>query len=127
MELGGAPVLTLDASVLEGEVGSVLRTQAGVTADSAVLANEPVIWSSSDERVATVDENGNITVHAEGTAVITASFAGVTASVTVNGAPERTRKPFRSQGSLMRRAIRLNPGKHSRWTLRKTRRRSRSM
>lgn len=85
VELGGAPVLTLDASVLEGEVGSVLRTEAGVTADSAVLENEPITWSSSDESVATVDENGNITVHGEGTAVITAEFAGATASVTVNG------------------------------------------
>lgn len=87
VQLGGAPILTLDASVLEGEVGSVLRTEAGVTADSAVLANETVTWSSSDESVATVDENGNITVHGEGTAVITASFAGVTASVVVNGTP----------------------------------------
>lgn len=87
VELGGAPTLTLDATVLEGEVGSVLRTEAGVSADSAVLANETVTWSSSDESIATVDENGNITVHDEGTAVITASFAGVTASVTVNGTP----------------------------------------
>ncbi len=83
--LGGAPTLTLDASVLEGEVGSVLRTEASVTADSAVLENEPVTWSSSDESVATVDENGNITVQGAGSAEITATFGGVTASVTVNG------------------------------------------
>ena len=87
VELGGAPVLTLDAFDLEGEVGSVLRTEAGVSADSAVLAQETITWSSSDESVATVDENGNITVRGEGTAVITAEFAGVTASVTVNGTP----------------------------------------
>ena len=87
VELGGAPTLTLDASVLEGEVGSVLRTEPSISADSAVLANEKVTWSSSDENVAAVDENGNITVHTEGTAVITAAFGGVTASVTVNGTP----------------------------------------
>lgn len=87
VELGGAPTLTLDAAVLEGEVGSVLRTEASVAADSAVLANETVTWSSSDESIAAVDGNGNITVYAEGTAVVTASFAGVTASVTVNGTP----------------------------------------
>jgi hypothetical protein len=85
--LGGAPVLTMDASVLEGEVGSVLRTQLGVSADSAVVENAAVTWSSSDESVATVDENGNITVRGEGTAVITASFAGVSTSVVVNGTP----------------------------------------
>jgi hypothetical protein len=73
--------------VLEGEVGSVLRTELGVSADSAVVENEAVTWSSSDESVATVDENGNITVRGEGTAVITASFAGVSTSVVVNGTP----------------------------------------
>lgn len=87
VELDGAPMLTLDASVLQGEVGSVLRTEAWVSADSAVLENEPMIWSSSDERIATVDEDGNITIHAEGTAVITVAFAGVSASVTINGTP----------------------------------------
>lgn len=87
VQLGGAPVLTLDASVLEGEVGSVLRTEAGVSADSTVLENESITWSSNDESVATVDETGNITIHGAGTAVITAAFGGVTASVTVNGTP----------------------------------------
>lgn len=96
VQLGGAPTMTLDASVLEGEVGSVLRTEASIRADSAVLANEKVIWSSSDESVATVDAEGNITIHGEGSAVITASFAGATASLTVNGtggAPAVTESP----------------------------------
>lgn len=87
VELGGAPTLTLDASVLDGEVGSVLRTEPSVAADSAVLANEMVKWSSNDEHVATVDKNGNITVVGEGTTTITAAFAGVTASLAVTGTP----------------------------------------
>lgn len=85
VELGGAPSLTLDASVLDGEVGSVLRTMASVRAEEAVLQNEAVTWTSSDDGVATVDEDGNITIQDEGTAIITASFAGITASLTVNG------------------------------------------
>jgi hypothetical protein len=86
VELGGAPTLTLDASVLELEVGSVFRTEASISAaDSAIADNAEIEWSSGDESVATVDEEGNISVHKEGTAVITASFMGVTASVTVNG------------------------------------------
>ena len=85
VELGGAPVLTLDASVLEGEVGSVLRTEASAFADPVFLENEPVLWTSSDESVASVDSSGNITVLGEGEAVITATFAGVSASLIVNG------------------------------------------
>lgn len=100
VELGGAPTLTLDASVLELEVGSLRRVEALVGAADAVIAeNEAVTWSSSDESVATVDENGNITVHAEGSAVITASLAGgATASVTVIGSPEPAESERSSDG-----------------------------
>lgn len=85
VELGGAPTLTVDASVLDGEVGSILRTEPSVQADSAILENETIRWSSSDENVATVDEEGNITIVGEGEATITATFAGVSTSVTVTG------------------------------------------
>jgi hypothetical protein len=90
VELGGAPTIKLDASVLEGEVGSVLRTVPSVTADSAVKNNEAVQWSSSDDSIASVDKDGNITVHTKGTAVITATFGGVSASVTVNGTDKKS-------------------------------------
>ena len=36
----------------------------------------PITWSSDDEDVATVDGSGNVTPKSEGTATITASFAG---------------------------------------------------
>lgn len=85
VELGGAPSITVDESVLDGEVGSVLRTQPSVSADSAVLEYERVTWSSSDESVAVVDEAGNITIVGEGEAVITAAFAGATVDITVTG------------------------------------------
>lgn len=86
VELGGAPVITLDAPNLEGEVGSVLRVSARVSAaDRTIAQSMEVTWSSSDESVAVVDQNGTVTIVGEGSAVITASGGGASASVTVNG------------------------------------------
>jgi hypothetical protein len=85
--LGGAPTLTMDRSVLDLEVGSVFRSEARVlAADPVISANARVEWSSSDESIATVDENGEITVHREGEATVTARFGGASASVLINGA-----------------------------------------
>ncbi len=41
------------------------------TVEPASATNKNVIWSSSDEKVATVDENGKVTAVAGGTAIIT--------------------------------------------------------
>lgn len=85
--LGGAPTLTVDRSVLDLKVGSVFRSEARVlAADPVISANARIEWSSSDESVATVDENGEITVHSEGEATVTANFGGASASVVINGA-----------------------------------------
>lgn len=99
VELGGAPTITVDESVLSGEIGSVLRTQPSVSADEAVLANERVRWSSSDESVAVVDEEGNITLVGEGTAVIAAEFAGVSAAIEVTGVPGAPAGPVEPVGT----------------------------
>jgi hypothetical protein len=89
--LGGAPTVTMDASVLDGEVGSLLRTQAHVSAaDPVIAANAQIEWSSSDEAIATVDENGDITVHAEGRATITARVGDSIATMAVTGKPGET-------------------------------------
>lgn len=89
VELGGAPTLTLDKSVLDLKVGSVYRAEARVNAaDPVIAAGAKVVWSSSDESVATVDSSGSITVHKEGTAVITANLNGVIASMKVTGTAE---------------------------------------
>ena len=87
VELGGAPTLSIDSpSILDLEVGSLFRTEASIeTADPVISENADIEWSSSDDSVATVDSDGNVTVHSEGTAIITASFMGVSSSFVVNG------------------------------------------
>jgi len=40
------------------------------------VSEEPVIWQSSNEEVATIDENGNITIHSNGTTEIIALVNG---------------------------------------------------
>lgn len=59
--------ITLDKSVLELLEGSQDKLTATVTPDTA-----KVIWTSSDESIATVDQNGNVTAIREGQAIITA-------------------------------------------------------
>jgi hypothetical protein len=84
--LGGAPTIVTDAAVLELEVGSRFNSGARViAADPVIEANAVIEWRSGDENVASVDENGTITVHAEGSALITASFGGAEFSVSVSG------------------------------------------
>ena len=74
--------LTADGEVAVG--GTVTLTavdETGAAVDATTLA-----WSSSDETVATVDENGVVTVVAAGEAVITAETAyEIAGSFTVQG------------------------------------------
>ncbi|MGE8037688.1 Ig-like domain-containing protein [Lysinibacillus sp. NPDC093692] len=72
--------ITLDKNNLELLEGSQDKLTATVTPDSA-----KVIWSSSDESIATVDQDGNVTAVREGEASITAKIEGtdITATSTV--------------------------------------------
>lgn len=63
--------VTLDETSLSLSVGDTERLVATVTPDDAT--NKNVVWSSSDEAVATVDQNGIITAIKEGQATITVS------------------------------------------------------
>jgi len=84
--LGGTPTVTLDASVLDLEVGSLFRSEAHIMAADPVIAeNLTVEWSSSDEGIATVDTDGNITVHEEGSATISARVGDSVSTILVNG------------------------------------------
>lgn len=72
---GTEPVtgVQLDKETLDLHVGDTATLTATVEPYNA--ANKKVTWSSSDETVATVDENGNVTAVAAGTAVITVATA----------------------------------------------------
>jgi hypothetical protein len=84
--LGGTPpsVVTLDQDMLNLKVGSTFQLTATVGPDDA--SDKSVTWSSSDTSVATVDDNGLVTVVGEGTATITVStvIGNLTATCVVN-------------------------------------------
>jgi len=70
--------LTIDGDIYE-------QTQLSVTVTPTNATNPNVTWSSSDESVAIVDNNGNVTAVSHGVAVITATSTDGT-NVTANSA-----------------------------------------
>ena len=75
--------ITLDQTTATMIVGDILTLKATVTPDNAT--DKKVTWSSSDDAVASVDENGNVTAIAPGNVDITAKAGDYseTCSVTV--------------------------------------------
>lgn len=76
--------ITLDKTALSLEAMETYQLTAAISPTNA--ANKDLIWTSSNEAVATVDSNGRITAVAKGTATITATAAdgyGASASCTV--------------------------------------------
>lgn len=67
-----------DLMLLPGETYTLVATV--LPADAS---DKTVSWSSSSPEVVTVDQNGNVTTLAEGTAVVTVTASGFTASCTV--------------------------------------------
>lgn len=84
--LNGYPTkVSFDVSLLKLKMGSSyqLEAQIEVSDDSA---DQTLLFSSSDESVATVDENGMIRIHGEGKAEITAvTVNGIEAKIVVQG------------------------------------------
>lgn len=80
---------TVPSTVLDMNYEDVTMNHEGQTLALAIdydLTSDQIkntVWESSDESVATVDDKGNVTAVADGTAVITASIAEYTASCIV--------------------------------------------
>ena len=67
---------SFNTDLAEGTAAGQLS--AAVTANGSAIAGAAVTWSSTNTNVATVDNNGNVTLVAVGSADIKASYAGVT-------------------------------------------------
>lgn len=82
----GSPVLSTDKTNIGLKVGSDFKVNLNVAAEDGLLDGyvaAHILWSSSDESVATVDSFGRLNVKKEGTTVITASFGKSSVSVKV--------------------------------------------
>ena len=99
VELGvkiGVTSVTLDKTDLTLDVNNKATLTATVKPDDAT--NKTVTWKSDKPEIVEVDSNGNVTAKAAGTATITATVDGKSASckVTVNG--QTTTVPVQSVG-----------------------------
>ena len=73
--------VTVSPKTLDLEVGQTGTLTATVKPDNAT--NKTVTWTTSNDKVATVDNNGVVTAVGKGTATITAAADGKTATCTV--------------------------------------------
>lgn len=71
-----ATFLSFDAPSYEISKGQTLQQLPTLKAGEQTLSGKTITWSSDNENVATVDENGTVTGVAAGKANITAKFAG---------------------------------------------------
>ena len=75
---GSSVTITLDKTSVSGEVGDSEKVTATIKGSTATPK-----WTSSDEKVATVDQNGNITFVGEGKATVKINVSGTVKSVAV--------------------------------------------
>lgn len=71
--------ITLDCGNLTAQAGATVQVAASLYPKNS---NEPVVWSSSDESIATVD-NGKITLHKNGSCTITAGTESCSESIEI--------------------------------------------
>lgn len=67
------PVTGIDLKETEAEIQHYSSLQLNAATVPAVANNTKILWSSSDESIATVDENGVVTAVSVGDAIITAT------------------------------------------------------
>ena len=73
--------IVLDREAVELEISESVMLVATVTPENAT--HKDVVWSSSDESVATVEQNGKVTAVSEGTTIITVTANGMSATCKV--------------------------------------------
>lgn len=76
-------VTSISVTPNSATVSTRSTTTLTATREGLFVEDLPVVWSSSDESIATVNANGVVTGVAAGTATITATSGGLSASATV--------------------------------------------
>lgn len=98
----GVSKLSLNKTSAVLNPGDTLKLSAAVVPEGL---NLKVVWSSSDETVATVDDKGNITALAEGSAVITAECGGKSVAARIDvvetDAAKNGDQPTDEEGNLI--------------------------
>lgn len=80
-----AESISVSQSAAKLYIGDTLSLSATVLPEEA--SDKTVIWSSSDNAVASVDDNGNVTAISAGEATVTARCGNVTATCTITVIP----------------------------------------
>lgn len=83
-------VPTIPSGVTLDAVAAYEKVYIGGTIDLDLTESYPAIWTSSDENVATVNQNGLVTGVAQGVATITATLGSNSATYRVAVVPEST-------------------------------------
>lgn len=70
-------------SISQKEMKMNYKSSQTLTAEVKGVSGAKAVWSSSDPKIATVDQNGKVTATGKGTATITASYGGFSAECKV--------------------------------------------